>query len=105
MELLPLMYLKIDFFFFTFSLNGEICKCFDVYVRPSLRQLHLIFHKFSTELFPLIYIKGVSFGNIFRVNGWNFINVLYVLWCMQYRGTYGPQLILYFIILFTQINL
>ena len=43
-----------------FGLNGEICKCFDVkYVRSSLRQLHLIFHKFSTELFPLIYVKSV----------------------------------------------
>ena len=53
-----------------------------IYVRIRLRQLHLIFNKFSIELFPLIYVKST----FIKVNGWNFIiNVLYMLWYMQER--------------------
>ena len=48
------------------------------YVRIRLRQLHLIFDKFSIELFPLIYVKST----FIKVNGWNFINVQYMLWYM-----------------------
>ena len=32
-----------------------------MYVRSSLRQLHLILHKFSTELFPMINVKKCVF--------------------------------------------
>ena len=66
------MYVKIDFFFYIF----KICKCFDV---CKIKFKTAAFN-ISTELFLLIYInvKSVSFDNI----GWNFINVLYMLWCM-----------------------
>ena len=49
-----------------------------IYVRIRLRQLHLIFDKFSIELLPLIYVKST----FIKVNGWNFINFLYMLWNM-----------------------
>ena len=46
------MYVKNDFLYFQFIWGkyGEI-----LYIRSGLRQLHLIYHKFSTELGPLIY--------------------------------------------------
>ena len=56
-KLVPLIYVKIHF-----CLKGEnIMKfgiCLDAYIRSMFRHLHSIFHKFSTELWPLIY--GVS---------------------------------------------
>ena len=63
--------MKNDFFFYIFSLNGEICKCFDV---CKIKFKTTAFN-ISTELFPLIYVKSVSFSNI----GWNFINGIYAL--------------------------
>ena len=59
---------------YIFSLNGEICKCFDV----CKIKFKITAFNISTVLFPLIYSKSVSFGNV----DWNFINVLYMFWCM-----------------------
>ena len=57
--------MKIDFFFYILSINCEIlikfCICFDVqHFVSRLRQLHLIFQVFSTELCPLLYVKKKS---------------------------------------------
>ena len=46
--------MEITFFYSIFSLNCEnmmkFCTYTLMYIRPRLKRLHLIFHKFSTEL-------------------------------------------------------
>ena len=61
-----------------------------IFVRIRLRQRHLIFDKFSIELFPLIYVKST----FIKVNGWNFINVLYMLWYL-YESRFGKYILFF----------
>ena len=64
-DLLPLMYVKIHYFFYIFSLNTIL------YIRSKLRQLHIILQEFSTYL-----CKKYVFAQCLQ-NCLNFMKVLY----------------------------
>ena len=85
--------MKIDFF----SLNGEICKCFDV---CKIKFKTTAFN-ISTELFPLIYVKSVFQQYRLEFYKWFVYALVHVrqrlgkniLFFIDFDQSYGPQII------------